>query len=37
MTSHQNCRHLLTSLSEFVDGDLDPTLCIEIERHMADC
>ena len=37
MTSHHNCRHLLTSLSEFVDGDLDPVLCEEIERHMTDC
>jgi anti-sigma factor RsiW len=37
MTSHENCHHLLSSLSEFVDGDLDPILCDEIERHMAGC
>ena len=37
MTPHQNCHNLLSSLSEFVDGDLDPLLCDEIERHMADC
>jgi anti-sigma factor RsiW len=37
MTSQHNCRHLLSSLSEFVDGELDPVLCDEIERHMADC
>jgi hypothetical protein len=37
MTSQHDCRHLLTSLSEFVDGDLDPLLCDEIERHMTDC
>ena len=37
MTPQQNCHNLLSSLSAFVDGDLDPLLCDEIERHMADC
>jgi len=37
MTSHKNCGYLLSSLSEFVDGDLSDALCIEIETHMADC
>jgi anti-sigma factor RsiW len=27
----------LGSLSEYVDGELDPALCAEIERHMAEC
>ena len=34
---HQNCQHLLGSLSEFVDGTLEQELCAEIERHMTDC
>ena len=37
MTSDKNCRYLLSSLSEYVDGDLSDALCQEIERHMADC
>lgn len=37
MSADHNCRHLLGSLSEYVDGTLDESLCIEIERHMADC
>jgi predicted anti-sigma-YlaC factor YlaD len=37
MTKHENCKHLLGSLSEYVDGDLEGTLCAEIERHLADC
>ncbi len=31
------CRHLLDSLSEYVDGTLQDSLCLEIERHLAEC
>jgi anti-sigma factor RsiW len=34
---HENCHHLLDSLSDYVDGDLGENLCIEIERHLAGC
>jgi anti-sigma factor (TIGR02949 family) len=34
---HKNCRHLLNSLSEFVDGSLAENLCVEIQRHLEDC
>ena len=37
MSADHNCRHLLGSLSEYVDGTLDESLCAEIERHMSDC
>ena len=39
MSDHHNhnCKNLLTSLSGFVDGDLEDALCEEIVRHMADC
>lgn len=37
MMDHENCHHLLGSLSEFVDGSLETELCIEIERHLAGC
>lgn len=34
---HENCRALLSSLSDFVDGILEDELCDEIERHMGEC
>jgi len=34
---HASCRNLLGSLSEYVDGELEETLCAEIERHLTDC
>ena len=32
-----NCKNLLASLSDYVDGSLGENLCSEIERHMAGC
>ena len=37
MNKDHNCKHLLTSLSDYVDGTLDQTICDEIERHLGDC
>ena len=34
---HDNCRQLLGSLSEYVDGELSDELCSMLERHMEDC
>ncbi len=34
---HDSCRKLLSSLGEYVDGNLDGQLCAELERHMKDC
>lgn len=34
---HENCGHLLGSISDYIDGSLDESLCAEIERHLADC
>ena len=36
MDKHENCHHLLGSLSEYVNGDLKDEICQEIERHAAD-
>jgi anti-sigma factor (TIGR02949 family) len=33
----ENCHDLLASLSEYIDGSLDESLCAEIDRHIADC
>ncbi len=34
---HETCRHLLGSLSDYVDGELAEDLCAEIKRHMSTC
>lgn len=34
---HGTCRHLLASLSEYIDGTLGDELCSELERHLQDC
>lgn len=34
---HEDCSHLLGSLSEYVDGTLGEQFCAEIERHITDC
>jgi anti-sigma factor RsiW len=34
---HGECRKLLKDLSDYVDGELDEALCVEIERHMDEC
>ena len=35
--SHLNCATLLGSLSDYIDGELGPELCREIEKHLAGC
>lgn len=34
---HQNCKALLGSLSEYIDGELTAELCKEIEKHLEGC
>ena len=35
--AHENCKHLLGSLSEYIDGALGDEICAEIEKHLAGC
>jgi len=35
--NHENCRQLLDSLSDYVDGTLGDSLCVELERHLESC
>ena len=35
--AHTNCEELLGSLSAYIDGDLCPELCLELEKHLAGC
>ena len=34
---HKNCKELLGSLSSYIDGELSPELCQELEKHLAGC
>lgn len=34
---HSVCRELLGKLSEYIDGELEATLCAELETHLANC
>ena len=31
------CEELLAMLNEYVDGTVDPSVCVEFEKHMAGC
>lgn len=37
MSEHQHCKDLLERFSQYIDGELDESLCLEIEHHIADC
>jgi anti-sigma factor (TIGR02949 family) len=34
---HFNCKALLGSLSDYVDGTLNDELCQELDRHLSEC
>ena len=34
---HTRCRELLGQFSDYIDGDLEASLCAEIETHLAGC
>ncbi|PWH14597.1 MAG: hypothetical protein DDG60_07540 [Anaerolineae bacterium] len=36
-THDMSCQQLLASIGDYVEGDLAPELCQEIERHLAAC
>jgi anti-sigma factor RsiW len=31
------CPEMFQHLNDFLDGELDPSLCAEIERHIGEC
>ncbi len=31
------CKMLLSYISEYIDGELEAQLCVEIEKHLAEC
>lgn len=32
-----DCDELLRALNEFVDGEVDPSICETVRAHLADC
>ena len=37
MTHKHECNHFLPGISDYLDGELSPELCTELEQHMATC
>ncbi len=31
------CEDLLKAISDYIDGEIDPTICEELEKHMQEC
>lgn len=31
------CEELLAALNDYVDGDIDPSICSSFEKHLAGC
>lgn len=36
-TEGHDCRELLGILSDYLDGELDPSVCGHLEQHVSDC
>lgn len=37
MIDHDNCQTMLSLISDFVDGELNQDLCLQIESHLSEC
>ena len=37
MKFETNCHGLAAVISEYIDGELSPELCAELEQHMREC
>lgn len=37
MSDPKHCHDLIETLSDYVDGSLNPILCEELERHLQEC
>jgi len=37
MTAMSRCDDLIGNLSDYIDGELEPELCKELESHLAGC
>jgi anti-sigma factor RsiW len=34
---HPTCRELLDYVSDYIDGELEASICVEVEAHLASC
>lgn len=37
MNKEHKCHGLAASISEYIDGELSPELCLALEHHMSEC
>ncbi len=37
MNKDHNCKELVSSISDYVDGSLSEELCHELEKHLLEC
>jgi anti-sigma factor RsiW len=37
MKEEKHCRDLVSSLSDYIDGELNEKLCAELEQHLEHC
>ena len=37
MHEHKDCQRYLEEISDYIDGELTPDLCKELEEHMHGC
>lgn len=37
MSKQLTCREILEKLSEYIDEEIDPKICDDIEKHMEGC
>lgn len=37
MDDHGHCKDYLSNFSDYLDGDLDPELCTQLQAHLRDC
>ncbi len=37
MIEHNHCQEFLNQVSDYLDDFIDPIICEELERHLADC
>ena len=37
MSEHNLCQEFLSQISDFLDNNIDPLTCAELEKHLIDC
>ncbi len=37
MNEERHCQQLIETISDYIDGELDSGLCVELERHLSEC